>query len=235
MFNKFVFKLKKGEEPGFRELKKFILAILHFNVPAWKIIYIPLGKFHSFVTVNFRFFLQKLYYEPIFKTKCTSCGKRLCIDIRMPQISDNISLTIGNGVTLNGVNSFFAPAIYEKPEIIIGDHSGLGFQVSISAAQKVEIGKYCLIAARVAIMDNNNHPLDPEERMAGGKVSVKEIAPVVIEDNVWIGYQSYINKGVRIGEGAIVGANSVVRKDVPPFSIVLGNPARVVGWLKKEH
>ena len=53
--------------------------------------------------------------------------------------------------------------------------------------------------------------------------------PVIIEDDVWIGFNATILKGVRIGRGAIVGANTVITKDVPPYTIMVGNPARAVG------
>lgn len=59
-------------------------------------------------------------------------------------------------------------------------------------------------------------------------------APIVIEDNVWIGARSVILKGVTIGEGSIVACDSVVTKDVPPFTIVAGNPARVVKHIEND-
>jgi acetyltransferase-like isoleucine patch superfamily enzyme len=175
-----------------------------------------------------RWFVQKFYYEPVFKALCHSCGDSLKIDIGLPQISGHLQMDVGHGVTLCGINSFFSPAIHEKPRLIIGDNSYIGFQVSISVGAFVSIGDNCLTAARVAIMDNNNHPLDPSLRKRLDKVKLEDISPVVIEDNVWLGYQAFIGKGVTIGKGSIVAANSVVLKDVPPNTIVSGNPAKVV-------
>nr|WP_306798988.1 DapH/DapD/GlmU-related protein [Clostridium perfringens] len=60
-------------------------------------------------------------------------------------------------------------------------------------------------------------------------------SPIIIEDNVWIGEFVRIMKGVTIGEGSIVGANAVVTKDVQPYTVVAGNPARIVKSLKKER
>lgn len=72
-----------------------------------------------------------------------------------------------------------------------------------------------------------NHDSDPENRSATyGR-------PVVIEDKVWIGINATILPGVRVGYGAIIGANSVVTKDVPPMTVVAGNPARTIKELKK--
>ena len=233
MLKKILFGIRQGETPYYRAMKKIAVKILHFNVPAWRIVYIPLYNIHMFFSQNFRWILQKFYYEPLFKTQCESCGKNLKIDIAMPQLSPNLKIRMGNNVVMNGINSFFSASINKKPMLSIGDSTDIGFQVSISIAERVTIGNNCLIAARVAIMDNSNHPTKPEKREILEKVSIDEIVPVIIEDNVWLGYQSYIGKGVRIGKGSIVGANSVVVKDVPPNSIVLGCPARKVGMLKK--
>lgn len=229
---KIKFEIARGEGPLFGFFKSLALKIRHFNVPAFGCIYLPLFRVHMAVSKSLRWFLQKVYYEPLFKANCQSCGKQLKIDIRGPQMSSNLKIKIGENVTINGVNSFFSASINEKPELIIGDNTIIGFQANISVAEKVVIGNHCLISTRVAIMDNSNHPIDPDRRRKLEKVSEDEISPVIIEDNVWIGYQSYIGKGVRIGTGAIIGANSVVIKDVPPNSIVLGCPARKAGFLK---
>ena len=183
------------------------------------------------IGVGLRWFIQKFYFEPMFKAKCKSCGNNLRIDIGMPQLSKNLNISVGNNVSICGVNSFFAAGILPNPTLVVGDNSYIGFQVSISVGQRVILGKNCLLAARVAIMDNNNHPIDPERRRRLEKVTPDEIEPVVIEDNVWLGYQSFIGKGVRIGQGSIVAANSVVIKNVPAKSIVSGVPARIVANL----
>ncbi|MEE4213008.1 MAG: DapH/DapD/GlmU-related protein [Parvularcula sp.] len=95
-----------------------------------------------------------------------------------------------------------------------------------------------LISHNVNIHDTNGHPLDPDARhlqyqsiaTVGHPSEIETILanPIAIEDKVWIGFGATILKGVTIGEGAIVAAGAVVTKDVPPYSIVAGNPARVV-------
>ena len=107
-----------------------------------------------------------------------------------------------------------------------------------------------MVSNHVRIMDNNSHPTDPDMRMkmslagsvqADGRASplwsetLAEHASVVIEDNVWIGEFAAVLKGVTVGRGAIVGSHCVVTKDVPPYSVVVGNPARVVKSLRKEE
>jgi acetyltransferase-like isoleucine patch superfamily enzyme len=78
-------------------------------------------------------------------------------------------------------------------------------------------------------MDTDFHPLDPQARRLDTQPS--KTAPVFIEDDVFIGTNSLILKGVIIGRGSVVGAGSVVRQDVPPGVVVAGNPACFVGTL----
>lgn len=92
----------------------------------------------------------------------------------------------------------------------------------------ITLGENVLVGPKVNIITINHDP-DPENR------SATYARPVVIGDNVWIGINSTILPGVSIGCGAIIGANSVVTKDVPPMTVVAGNPARIIKTLKNKH
>jgi carbonic anhydrase/acetyltransferase-like protein (isoleucine patch superfamily) len=123
----------------------------------------------------------------------------------------------------------------------IGHHCSLGRDSRIWAQSSVTIGNYVLIAHMVDIHDNNSHSLDWRDRREDAvnvfehsrplDVTKVETSPVVIEDDVWIGAKSTILKGVHIGRGAVIAAGSLVTKDVPPFTLVAGNPARVIRTL----
>jgi acetyltransferase-like isoleucine patch superfamily enzyme len=82
------------------------------------------------------------------------------------------------------------------------------------------------VGANTTIVDTDFHPLDPTERRL--RPAEAKTAPIFIEDDVFIGMNCLILKGVRLGQGSVVGAGSVVTKDVPPGSIVAGNPAQVI-------
>lgn len=113
--------------------------------------------------------------------------------------------------------------------LIIGDDFGMTGGV-ICCAESITIGKRVAIGANTTITDTDFHPLDPIERWknpAGGKT-----APVVIEDDVFIGMNCLILKGVTIGRGSVIGAGSVVTSDIPPGVIAAGNPARVIRIIK---
>jgi acetyltransferase-like isoleucine patch superfamily enzyme len=143
-----------------------------------------------------------------------------------------VGLKIGSNVTIQ--SSAIAPE--QNGYIEIGDYSYIS-SACLAATKEIIIGKYVYIAGGVTIVDTDFHPLDPAERLKD-TVAVSTIgdksrrpkfdaASVVIEDDVWIGFNAAILKGVTIGQGSIVQPGSVVLKSVPPGSIVSGNPAEI--------
>ena len=97
---------------------------------------------------------------------------------------------------------------------------------TICAAERISIGNNVAVGANTSIMDTDFHPLDPEQRRLEPERACT--APVVIEDDVFIGMNCLILKGVTLGRGSVVGAGSVVPRDVAAHTIVCGNPAKVV-------
>ena len=112
--------------------------------------------------------------------------------------------------------------------IEIGDDCGLT-GTAIVASERVAIGDRVLIGSNTTIVDSDFHALTPAERRLGGDHAAAR--EVVIEDDVFVGMQCIVLKGVRIGCGSVVGAGSIVTRDVPPGVIAAGNPARVVSGL----
>ena len=122
-------------------------------------------------------------------------------------------------------------------KITIGDYCYVGEQTRIWSAMSINIGNRVLLAHNVNIFDNLTHPINSKERheqfkaiITSGhpkKINLSE-SPIVISDDVWIGCLSIVLPGITIGEGAIIGAGSVVTKDVPSWTIVAGNPAKVI-------
>jgi acetyltransferase-like isoleucine patch superfamily enzyme len=114
----------------------------------------------------------------------------------------------------------------DKPKIRIGSHCSILYDFQCNASVSVEVQDYVLIAPRVFITDSD-HVVDE----AGERTTLCtefRSAPVVIEHDCWLGVNAVVLKGVRIGHHSVVGANAVVTQDVPPFSTVVGAPARVV-------
>ena len=107
--------------------------------------------------------------------------------------------------------------------IAIGNNSGFNGAV-IHCAEKIEIGNDVLAGFNVLIDDSDHHAMSPAERHTGQA----ETKAIVIEDNVWLGTNVTVLKGVRIGKNSVIGANSLVLVDVPENSIAIGNPCRVI-------
>jgi acetyltransferase-like isoleucine patch superfamily enzyme len=118
--------------------------------------------------------------------------------------------------------------VFDDAKLEIGDRVTLGYMNVISVAKSVRIGNDCLFAGEVKILDNNSHPLDFELRRRHAALEPEDVAPVVIENDVWIGTNCMVLKGVTIGQGAVIAAGAVVTKDVPAFTVAAGNPARVI-------
>lgn len=145
------------------------------------------------------------------------------------------SIVVGDDTILHVKISFDAPT----GRIVIGDRCYVG-QSHIVCHTAVTLGDDVVISWGTTIVDHNSHSVDWQHRKndvldwAKGRKdwSNVKIAPVVIHDRVWIGFNAIILKGVSIGEGAVVAAGAVVTKDVPPYTVVAGNPARVIKTLE---
>lgn len=115
------------------------------------------------------------------------------------------------------------------PEITIGSDCHIGAFNHITCVDKIVIGDGFVSGKWVTITDNSHGDTDSETlQMPVSKRQIVSKDPVIIGKNVWIGDKATILPGVTIGNGVVIGANSVVTKDVPPYSIVGGNPARIL-------
>lgn len=151
-----------------------------------------------------------------------------------------------DAVTLGDHSSVYAAtqfALAEYARCIIGDYTMLNGAL-IMAEELITVGRHCLISWNVCIADSDFHPMSILQRRRdtialspGGDKTNRPFVPcrpVVIEDDVWIGFNAVILKGVRVGRGAVIGAGSVVTKDVPPMAVVVGNPGRVIRILPDD-
>ena len=121
--------------------------------------------------------------------------------------------------------------VFDRPALVFGENVNIGDDVRIAAAESIKIGNDVLVGSKVLIIDNSHGVYKGDEQDSPDVPPNKRAiytAPVVIEDNVWIGEGAVIQMGVSVGYGSIIGSNSVVTNDVPPKTIAAGVPARII-------
>jgi acetyltransferase-like isoleucine patch superfamily enzyme len=128
---------------------------------------------------------------------------------------------LGEGVSLNGTVVPIELVTYTSGRIEVGNRTFINYGSSIAARATVKIGSYCHLGHYTFVMDNDQHDVVRHTELP-------QSFPVIIEDHVWIGSKVVILPGVRIGSRAVVGAGSIVTKDIPPRCVAAGNPARVL-------
>ena len=123
-------------------------------------------------------------------------------------------------------NVAFFPGVrlecFQDGYIFLGNGTYLNRNTEVISAKEVAIGRKCMISWDVLIMDTSQHGLGDQP---------SDARPISIGDRVWIGARAIILPGVTIGEGAVIGAASVVTRDVPPHTVAAGNPARIIRTL----
>ena len=121
-----------------------------------------------------------------------------------------------------------------KPEIIFGDGSSIGGECHISSVNKIIIGKNVLLGRKITLVDNSHGKLTLEDlKLKPTARDLTSNGPIIIKNNVWIGDKATVLPGVIIGENSIIGANAVVTKNVPPNSVVVGVPGKVIKKIVK--
>lgn len=178
-------------------------------------------------------FLDKLYLSYCFiRTKLIYRRARL---IRFPiQIRGKRMIKIGKDLT-TGINcriEAFSTVNNREIKLYCGDRVQLNDNVHISAIESVKIGNDVLIASSVYISDNSHGSYKGDENDISPEIiPIKRpynVEPVVIEDRVWIGEGVIIMPGIKIGKGAIIGAHSIVNRNIPANSIAVGAPIRII-------
>ena len=140
-------------------------------------------------------------------------------------IGDNFYLSSGNGV--NPIASNLQADVYVEPgaTLTIGNNVGMS-STRLWIHESARIGNNVKIGGCVLITDTDAHPMDYMARRSSNEGT--KSAPVVIEDDVWVGAHCIILKGVTIGARSIIGAGSVVTKSIPADCVAAGNPCRVI-------
>jgi acetyltransferase-like isoleucine patch superfamily enzyme len=130
-------------------------------------------------------------------------------------------LRFGDHVRLNGTTVRLEFVCYGGGRLELGDGTFVNYGTNMSAMKSVVIGQNCSIGQYSIIMDCDHHDISDHG-------SLGTVEPVMIEDDVWLGARTIVLKGSHIGRGSVIGANSVVKGFIPPYSLAAGSPARVI-------
>ena len=223
-------KIKRGETPFYAALRQFAKRGMRARMPLAGPVR-PLYRltYHLYFAVWYagRWTLNFFVREPMFRSRCTRVGERLHLTL-LPDITGHAEIYIGDDVNIYGKIGITSGRVFDNPRFVVEDGVDIGHQVTFSVNKEIVIEKGVHIASNCRFADNDGHPRDPAARAADMPPPPEEVKPIRIGRYAWIANSCHIMKGVTIGEGAIVGAGSVVVTDVPPFSVAMGNPARVV-------
>jgi maltose O-acetyltransferase len=165
-------------------------------------------------------YTREVVTAPLYLSGVTERGTGIRT-LGRPRIDNQGRLSIGDGTLLRSVNVPVELATGPGGTLTIGKDVRLNYGVSIGAMGSVRLGDRVRVGPYVMIIDTEFHGAYDRDQMPPPK-------PIVIEDDVWIGAKATIMPGVTIGHHSIVGVSSVVATDVPPFTVVLGIPARPV-------
>lgn len=146
----------------------------------------------------------------------------------MIRMGKGVVLVSDSEMNMAGINHPVIIATYSKDaEIVLEDHVGMS-GVSINCVSQCIFKEGVMLGANVNVWDTDFHPVDPMQRLRQTSILEAETAPIILEKNVWIGANTTILKGVTIGENTVVGAMSLVNRNLPANTLCVGNPAQKV-------
>jgi acetyltransferase-like isoleucine patch superfamily enzyme len=230
-FDRFQLFVRRADSPLSRALKKIIGRLLSpavLKLP--RLILVPLRlayEAHFLVVGVCRTLITVLYRNPLFQARCASLGSNVVVS-GLPFVSGPVQLHVGNNVCIGGNVSIFSGRMLDEPKLILKDGSSLGWNAIVIVNREVLIEENVRIPHDCRISDSDGHPREADLRRANLPPYPKDIRPVRICRDAWIGNGTHIMKGVTIGEGAVIGANSVVISNIPAYALALGNPAEVL-------
>lgn len=144
------------------------------------------------------------------------------------RMGKDVVLTSDSEVNTAGINHPVIIATHSKnAEIILENNVGMS-GVSINCVSRCVFKEGVMLGANVNVWDTDFHPIDPQRRIHQTSIMDAKSSPIILEKNVWVGANTTILKGITIGENTVVGAMSLVNKNLPSNSVCAGNPAKKI-------
>jgi acetyltransferase-like isoleucine patch superfamily enzyme len=221
--------LAQSPHPAARAARRLYWGVRRFTLPAPRPLVRPALWAFLGLRSTYYFLRRVLFAEPLFKAYCKQYGRNVRTDIYLPWVQGKGDIILGDNVLIDGrCEITFSSRYCPNPTLRVGDHTGIGSGCVFTVARAITIGRHCRLAGGVQLFDSSGHPADPAARQEGQPPEAAEVRAITVEDNVWIGSRAMIFPGVTLGEGCVVSGGAVVMADVPPRTVVAGNPARKV-------
>ncbi len=212
----------------FRQLK----ALRRFAMPAPRCIFAPLYFAYCSLRTLVSTLTRILWWTPLLKGRLEKVGRNLNLFGGLPFISGSLRISLGDDCRVSGHTTFSGRSCAQQvPELLVGNNVDIGWMTTIAVGRRVEIGNNVRIAGRTLLAGYPGHPLDAAARAAGLPETDEQVGDIILEDDVWLATGVSVTAGVRIGQGTIVAAGSVVTRDLPPMVLAGGIPARIIRHL----
>ena len=221
--------LKTSQHPFAQFVFSTLKKALNFELPAPKLLLRLFYSLYQFITAIFSTLTRILLWTPLLKGRLEKVGQNLNLYGGLPYISGPLRLIIGDNCRVSGQSTFTARSCAKTaPILTIGNNIDIGWMTTIAVGNKVEIGDNVRIAGRALLAGYPGHPLDPQARALGLPETDEQVGDITLENDVWLATGVSVMAGVRIGQGTIVAAGSVVTHDLPAMVLAGGIPAKVI-------
>lgn len=225
--------LKTSKQPFAIIFFNLAKAILHFEFPVPRFIVLPLYSSFIFTRSLLASCFRVIWWTPLFKGRLNKYGRRLYLYGGLPYISGPLQIKIGSNCRVSGQTTFTGRSCSsDLPLLSIGHNVDIGWMTSIAVGTRVSIGDNVRIAGRALLAGYPGHPIDPVARAAGAPETDDQVGDIILEKDVWLATGVSVMAGVRIGEGTIVAAGSVVTHDLPAGILAAGIPAKKIRALE---
>ena len=222
-------RIKAQETPAARAAWAAIQALRGARVPLVRPLHAALYAAHRSLGGFTWQFMRAAWWTPMFLSRVETPAPGLRLEGGMPLVLGPLRLRLGRDVRLSGASTLSGrPGSNPAPLLEVGDNIDIGWQTTIAVGTVVRFGNNVRLAGRNFLAGYPGHPLDPVARASGAPCTDDQSGAIVLEDDVWLGTGATVLGGVTIGRGTVVGANSVVTKDLPPMVLAAGNPCRVI-------
>jgi acetyltransferase-like isoleucine patch superfamily enzyme len=230
-WNQWLLNLKRSQNPLVAGLRSFVYWLRTPVVPRWPSVFqSPLRVVYElwFLVVGlWQVMTAKFLTGAMFQGRCASFGKGVTM-AGLPYVNGHTEIHIGNESSLGGNCAIHSGRVHDQPRLEIRDRASIGWNAVLVVNREVIIEEDVMISSDCRISDSDGHPREIDLRIAKQPPKAEDVRPVRICRGAWIGNGVHILKGVTIGEGAVVAANSVVMHEVPPYCLAVGNPAEVL-------